>query len=176
MTMTITIRLIKPADITAVVALQDSCYSDALYESPVLLQQRLSVAADSCWLAENANGQLLAYLFCYPSINGQITPLASAFTLNAMPELLYLHDMAVNPAARGLGLASRLLATAQQYALSQGLTKLALVAVQGSVPYWQRQGFRVVTKLTGSAEHALNSYQGEQARYMQAALFSDTKG
>ncbi|MBV2128742.1 GNAT family N-acetyltransferase [Arsukibacterium indicum] len=168
--MTITIRLIKPADIMAVVALQDSCYSDALYESPALLQQRLSVAADSCWLAENANGQLLAYLFSYPSINGHITPLASAFAPSTLPQLLYLHDMAVSPAARGLGLASRLLATAQQHALSQGLTKLALVAVQGSVPYWQRQGFNEVTGLSDNAEQALASYQGEQARYMQARL------
>ncbi|MDX1677820.1 GNAT family N-acetyltransferase [Arsukibacterium sp.] len=168
--MTITIRLIKPADITAVVALQDSCYSDALYESPALLQQRLSVAADSCWLAENANGQLLAYLFSYPSISGYITPLASAFAPSTLPQLLYLHDMAVSPAARGLGLASRLLATAQQHAISQGLTKLALVAVQGSVPYWQRQGFNEVTVLCDNAEQALASYQGEQARYMQAEL------
>lgn len=165
--MTIGIRLITPADIPAVVALQDSCYSDALYESPALLQQRLTSAAGSCWLAENADGRLLAYLFSYPSINGYVTPLASAFSVSAIPELLYLHDMAVNPAARGLGLASQLLATAKQYALSLGLSKLALVAVQGSVPYWQRHGFAVVNELSDSAITALAGYHGEQACYMQ---------
>ena len=168
--MTTSIRLIKPEDIPAVVALQDSCYSDALYESPALLQQRLAAAADSCWLAEDAKGQLLAYLFSYPSINGHITPLASAFKVSNTPELLYLHDMAVSPGARSLGLASGLLAIAKQHALSLGLTKLALVAVQGSVPYWQRHGFHLVTTLADSAEQALGSYRGEQARYMQAAL------
>ena len=168
--MTVSIRLMTPADIPGVVALQDSCYSDALYESPALLQQRLAAAADSCWLAENANGQLLAYLFSYPSMNGYVTPLASAFNVSNTAELLYLHDMAVSPAARGLGLASRLLATAKQHSLSLGLTKLALVAVQGSVPYWQRHGFAVIHELSDSAISALASYQGEQAHYMQAAL------
>lgn len=165
--MTTSIRLMTPADIPAVVALQDCCYSDALYESPALLSQRLQAAANSCWLVENSAGELLAYLFSYPSINGYVTPLASAFAPAAAAELLYLHDMAVNPAARGLGLASRLLAKAKQHALSLGLTKLALVAVQGSVPYWQRHGFAVVNELSESAISALVSYHGEQACYMQ---------
>ena len=165
--MILSYRLISQADLAAVVALQDGCYSDALYESPALLSQRLQVAANSCWLAENSAGELLAYLFSYPSINGYVTPLASAFAPAAAPELLYLHDMAVSPAARGLGLASQLLVTAKQHALSLGLTKLALVAVQGSVPYWQRHGFAVVNPLSASAISALASYHGEQACYMQ---------
>ncbi|MBZ9611873.1 GNAT family N-acetyltransferase [Rheinheimera maricola] len=165
--MTISIRLMTPADIPAVVALQDSCYSDALYESPALLSQRLQAAASSCWLAESSAGELLGYLFSYPSINGYVTPLASAFAPAGAPQLLYLHDMAVSPAARGLGLASQLLAMAKQHALSLGLSKLALVAVQGSVPYWQRHGFVVVNQLPASALSALASYLGEQACYMQ---------
>ncbi len=168
--MTTSLRLMTPADIPAVVALQDCCYSDALYESPALLSQRLQVAANSCWLAENSAGELLAYLFSYPSTDGYVTPLASAFAPSAAPQLLYLHDMAVNPAARGLGLASQLLAMAKQHALSQGLTKLALVAVQGSVPYWQRHGFAVVNQLADSAISALAGYHGEQANYMQLSL------
>lgn len=162
-----TIRLIQQADLPAVVALQDGCYSDALYESPALLSQRLHAAANSCWLAENSAGELLAYLFSYPSINGYVTPLASAFAPAAAPELLYLHDMAVSPAARGLGLANNLLGIAKQHALSLGLTKLVLVAVQGSVPYWQRHGFAVVKQLSASATSALASYHSEQACYMQ---------
>ena len=165
--MMISIRLMTPTDIPAVVALQDSCYSDALYESPALLRQRLQAAESSCWLAENSAGELLAYLFSYPSINGYVTPLASAFKPAGAPELLYLHDMAVSLAARGLGLANNLLAKAKQHALSLGLTKLALVAVQGSVPYWQRHGFAVVKPLSASAVSALASYHGEQACYMQ---------
>ncbi|WP_445768725.1 GNAT family N-acetyltransferase [Rheinheimera sp.] len=169
----ITLRLITVADLAAIVRLQDSCYSDALYESPELLSQRLAVAANSCWLTQNSNGELLAYLFSYPAQDGYITPLAAEFTPAAKPELLYLHDMAVSPKARGLGIAGKLLQNAKQYALSLGLSKLGLVAVQGSVPYWQRQGFTVVHNVMPEAKLALASYQGEQACYMQLPLEKD---
>ncbi|GAB2922483.1 hypothetical protein [Rheinheimera gaetbuli] len=41
------------------------------------------------------------------------------------------------------------------------------MAVQGSVPYWQRHGFVVVNELSDSAISALAGYHGEQACYMQ---------
>lgn len=171
----INLRLITAADFAAVVKLQNSCYSDALYESPALLTQRLTVAANSCWLAENSAGELLAYLFSYPAADGYVTPLAAPFTPSITPALLYLHDMAVSSGARGLGLAGQLLQVAKQYALNLGVSKLALVAVQGSVPFWQRHGFTVVNNVTAEAESALASYHGEQACYMQLPLQKDNK-
>lgn len=164
--MSVTIRLMQQADIPAVIALQDSCYSDALYEPPALLSLRLTQATSSCWLAEDAAGKLLAYLFSYPSLAGNITKLATDFAVAQKPELLYLHDMAVSASARGLGLASALLNMAMQYAQQLGLTQMALVAVQGSVPYWQKQGFVVQTRLSQDAQAALNSYTDERAQYM----------
>lgn len=161
-----TLRLMQPSDISAVLALQDSCYSDALYEPPALLATRLASAAASCWLAENSTGELLAYLFSYPSLPGKITVLATDFVVADKPELLYLHDMAVSKQARGLGLAKMLLASAKQYAQQLGVTQLALVAVQGSVPYWQKQGFVVQAHVGQDAQAALNSYTGERAQYM----------
>lgn len=164
--MSVILRLMQPSDIPAVIALQDSCYSDALFEPPALLAARLASATQSCWLAENPIGELLAYLFSYPSLLGKITVLATDFVVADKPELLYLHDMAVSEQARGLGLAKLLLASAKQYAKQLNLTQLALVAVQGSVPYWQKQGFVVQEKLNQDAQAALNSYTGERAQYM----------
>ncbi|MFP3345463.1 GNAT family N-acetyltransferase, partial [Halomonas sp. SIMBA_159] len=79
----------------------------------------------------------------------------------------YLHDMAVSQNARGLGLASRLLNYAEQYAIELGFSRLALVAVQGSVPYWQKRGFVVVNLSSSEATRALASYSGQHAMYMQ---------
>jgi ribosomal protein S18 acetylase RimI-like enzyme len=168
--MSIQIRLIRAADLAAVMALQDSCYSNNLYEPPELLVRRLAAAPESCWLAESPAGELLAYLFCYPSLAGKVTPLGSPFQVASKPELLYLHDMAVSTKARGLGLASRLLQQAEDFACQYSLSRLALVAVQGSVGYWQRQGFIVQDQPTAEAQAALNSYRGEQARYMMKAF------
>lgn len=168
--MTARIRLITSADLPAVVALQDSCYDNTLYEPATLLAERLASAADSCWLIENSLRELLAYLFAYPAAEGSVTPLAQPFAVSATPQVLYLHDMAVSPLARGQALATRLLAHAEQYAIYRQLTKLALVAVQGSESYWQQHGF--VTQQPGSvlSQQALASYIGQDARYMQKVL------
>lgn len=167
--MTASLRLMQATDLAGVAALQDQCYGNLLYEPPALLAVRWQSAASSCWVACSDTGQLLAYLFCYPSQDGKVTPLAQPFSPANEPELLYMHDMAVSPLARGQGLAARLLAQAEQFALYRQLPKLALVAVQGSVPYWQKQGF-VLQAVTEEAQHALQSYTGENARYMQKAL------
>lgn len=164
--MSVKIRLMQHDDLPAVIALQDQCYSDALYEPPTLLSQRLASAPQSCWLVEAADGELLAYLFSYPALLGKVTVLASPFAVAQEPELLYLHDMAVSDQARGQGVARALLMQAKQYAAELGLSTLALVAVQGSVPYWQKQGFVIQPPLNAAAEAALKSYTGERAQYM----------
>lgn len=164
------IRQMADADLANVSQLQDSCYADNLYEAPQLLQQRLASHPHSCWLAENTNKQLLAYLFSYPSRSGQVMPLGSLFNQYADADVLYLHDMAVSDRARGAGLAGRLLRQAEAYAAELGLSRLALVAVQGSMPYWHKQGFAVVADITPQQQLALHSYIGQQAVYMQKSL------
>ena len=164
------IRLIKPADLAEVQAIQDCCYGDELFEDTALIESRLLSQPNSCWLAQNHDGKVLAYLFSYPSRDKRVAPLGSEFERYNDATLLYLHDMAVSPTARGLGLAPELLATAERYAIMCGLNQLALVAVQGSVPYWQKQGFSVVELTEVSALQALESYQGQNAVYMQKKL------
>ncbi len=168
--MAFSIRLITPADLPAIVRLQESCYSEALYESPAILLQRLEAAPKSCWLAEDATGQLLAYLFSYPSLDRQVSALAAPFNVPVNPNVLYLHDLAVSSVARGLAIPAMLLATAKGYAHQQRLSKLALVAVQGALPYWQRHGFQAIHLLPKAATTALASYQPEHAHYMQLTL------
>lgn len=165
-----TIRLITPADLPAVITIQDSCYSDALFEAPELLNQRVTAQPQSCWLAENNAKHVLAYLLSYPAMIGDIAPLGSPFKQVVNANTLYLHDMAVDNRARGLGLAQQLLQQALRFAAERGLTNLALVAVQGAVPYWQRYGFTAVAVTNKQGLQALHSYTGQQAVYMQKPL------
>ncbi|GGW49491.1 GNAT family N-acetyltransferase [Alishewanella tabrizica] len=184
--MQVKIRLMQQTDLPAVIALQDRCYSAALYEPPTLLSARLAVAKQSCWIAEmtavekieactTASLQahkpaqhipVLAYLFSYPSYFGKLSALASPFVIAEKPDLLYLHDMAVSEAARGTGVATALLTQAKQHAQHLSVRQLGLVAVQGSVGYWQRQGFSLQNALDDAAIRALSSYTGERAQYM----------
>ncbi|SEH95233.1 Predicted N-acetyltransferase YhbS [Rheinheimera pacifica] len=168
--MSIHIRLINEADLGAIVTIQDSCYAAELFEDAGLIRRRLASQPQSCWLAEDSKGEVLAYLFSYPSRDNQVAPLGSSFGSYADAELLYLHDMAVSHNARGMRLAPQLLALAEQYAADLGFNRLALVAVQGSVPYWQKQGFEMVTLTETTALQALASYTGQNAVYMQKLL------
>ena len=169
--MDVRIRLLQADDLAKVVALQDHCYSDDLYEPPALLGARLKVAAESCWMAENTAGELLGYLFSYPALTQHVTVLASQFERAAAADLLYLHDLAVSEAARGKGIAAILLKQAEQHAAALSLPCLALVAVQKSQRFWHKQGFIAHRLIAEKAQCALHSY-GLDAVYMQKPLTS----
>lgn len=162
------IRLMQHTDLPAVVRLQDSCYADAFFEPADVVYQRLMLYPQSCWVACYRE-KLWGYLFSYPSLSGQINPLGAEFGRYEQADCLYLHDMAVSMDARGQGVATALLQTAQAYAATLGLQQLGLVAVQNSTSFWQQHGFVVQTGLSDSASTALSSY-GADARYLLAAL------
>ncbi|HEX2010925.1 MAG TPA: GNAT family N-acetyltransferase, partial [Roseateles sp.] len=126
-------------------------------------------AFETCWMAWRGSTPL-AYLVSLPACLESLPALdAPHWMPQARPRLLYLHDMAVAPEARALGLAGRLLAQAEQRAGVLGLAELALVAVQGSEPYWQRRGFATLGALPARLAAKLTSF-GEQARFMRRQL------
>ena len=111
-------------------------------------------------------GELAAYLLGYPSRIGQITPLHGDFKPAAQPDCLYLHDLAVSPHCQGQALGPRLVRHA--WAQAERLWNLqasTLVAVQGSLPFWQRLGYAEATP-DELARPYLASY-GAGARYCQ---------
>ena len=161
------IRLMQHTDLPAVVRLQDSCYTDALFEPAEVVHQRLMLYPQSCWVACYQE-KLWGYLFSYPSVAAQVNPLGAEFGRYEQANCLYLHDMAVSMDARGQGVASALLQAARQYAQTLGLTQLALVAVQNSASFWQQHGFVQQQDLSDNALSALQTY-GEAAVYMCSA-------
>ena len=72
----------------------------------------------------------------FPALNAEPLPSQAADTL-------YLHDLALHPRARGSGVATRLVNQVLVSARQAGLQQAALIAIQGSVPFWQRFGFAV---------------------------------
>ena len=137
------LRPLGAADVPAVLALQAQCYEAQFLEGAPAFEAKLHAAAgfESSWMAWQGDTPL-AYLVALPVCEDSLPALdAPAVVLPAAPRLLYLHDLAVAPAGRALGLGRRLVAQIEQRARVLGLMRLGLVAVQGSVPYWQRQGF-----------------------------------
>lgn len=162
------LRRLDPDDLDAVLRIQANAYPE-LAESPAAIADRLLQAPHWCWGAER-DDQLCAYFLTHPwrvptppEWNREL-PL-----LPAQSHMLYLHDLAIGPTARGSGLAARLVDTVLQRARHARFTHAMLVAVQDSQRFWQRQGFTVrPTVITGIAS-SLQGY-GEDARLMTRSL------
>lgn len=165
------IHPLVPADLPELLRIQAACYGAGYLEGADRFAARLAVAPHSCWLARGADGFARAYLVACPTLRGAITPLNAVFEPAAQPDTLYLHDLAVHPDAAGLGLGPRLVHTALAWAAEHHLSHSALVAVQGSLPFWGRLGYAAAPPAPGAAR-ALASY-GPGALYLARDLARD---
>jgi GNAT superfamily N-acetyltransferase len=162
------LHAMTPADLDAVLALQQRCYGVDFLEHREAFEAKLAATQglDCCWMARRDDGEPLAYAVSLPVCEATLPALdAPRCERPAAPTLLYLHDMAVAPEARSLGLAARLLARLRERAHALGLPCMGLVAVQGSVPYWQRQGFAEPAALAAPLAAKLASF-GAEARFL----------
>jgi ribosomal protein S18 acetylase RimI-like enzyme len=57
--------------------------------------------------------------------------------------VMYIHDLAVQPEARGLGVADHLLKRLDDAARGSAVSQWHLVSVQGSQGFWEKRGFEV---------------------------------
>lgn len=169
------IRPMRPTDLDAVLRVQRSCYPARYLEPPESFGNKLRHAPDSCWVIE-AGGQVGAYLVCLPADERNLPVLHDTdWCAPEQPTLLYLHDLAVSPGFRGQGAAQALIDRARARATQAGLRRLALVAVQGSEPYWARQGFRPGQPLQDGLIRSLRSF-GDGARFMVCDPHQDVPG
>ncbi len=156
-------RAMRSADLPAVMAIVAACHPHFL-EGPAIFEERMRLSPEGCWLLEGA-GAAHGYAVMHPAL--RFAPPALDTLLGELPQgdrVWYLHDVALLPQARGEGAASRLIAIAGRAARRAGLDRLALVAVNGSAPFWARRGFSRISQ-PGLAEK-LVSY-GQDAVYLE---------
>lgn len=163
------VRPLSTADVASLLHIQTVCYGSDFLETHAIFAQRLGCpyhCSIGVVRSDAADPALLAYLAAYWSNPGKITPLNGPFTAPAAGEqVLYVHDMSVLPALAGQGVATHLLQRLLQHARDRQLRHAALVSVQGSQAYWERQGFRVTDVLDAQQMAHLKTY-GEGACYM----------
>lgn len=167
------LRPLRVADVPQVLALQAQCYEAQFLESGKAFEAKLGAAEPHrcSWLA--CQGSVaLAYVVALPVCLRALPVLgATSIAISAQPELLYLHDLAVAPAGRSLGLGRRLAVQVEHSAQALGLDRIGLVAVQSSEAYWRRLGFEELEILPEGLAVKLASF-GAEARWMERRLRS----
>lgn len=163
------IRLLRPADLPEVLRIQAQCYTAIEPESAQSLRAKIEASPATCLLAQAGTGAV-GYLIAVP-VRAPYLPALDAprFELAADADTLYLHDLAVAPEGRGTGAGKALVRSARAAGCASGLRKACLIAIQGSVPYWQEFGFEPVTAPEAGLAAKLASY-GAGAQLMAASL------
>lgn len=160
-------RRMAPADLAAVMAIAAVIHPD-YPEGEAVFAERLRLAPEGCHVLAGARGDLVGYLVSHPWPAGVVPVLNSL--LGAIPpdtRNWYVHDLALLPSGRGGGAAGRIVAEIARLAVQAGYASLALVAVNDSTGFWQRQGFREIDD--PALARKLASYD-DAARYMRRDL------
>lgn len=129
-----------PQDLGDVLALQALGYPPALQDSASAFLSRMALAP-TLNLVARQGVDLRAYLVSHPWEAGSPPPVDAVLPRSAPQDCWYVHDLSVAEAARGQGLARRLLVAGRDAALGLALARSELIAVEGAAPFWRRQGW-----------------------------------
>lgn len=161
------IRVIRDSDWPAIERIQRESFPPQAIESSEVLQTISRHSPETCLLAES--DVPLGYVLAHPWIPGDLPPIkASLPPLPADAPCLFFHDLAITPAARGTGLAHRLVEEVLAWARRRGLTQGSLVAVQNGRPFWARYGFEEDPVLTERFRDTVGQLYGLDFAFMTA--------
>lgn len=169
MTASPTIRPLRLEDMPSVASLQTTVFQPHFHETEDELASRLAVAAPFCWAAVDADGGLMAYILSHPWLAGSPPAIGTHLQPPPATDNWFIHDLAIGPTARGLGLGRDLVRAASRAAMAAGLVRGDLVAVQGAWSFWNKLGYEPQSDLPPALAAKVAGY-GEDARYMTARL------
>jgi ribosomal protein S18 acetylase RimI-like enzyme len=156
------------ADFPSILTIQALCYTELVPESEQSLRAKLLASPLTCYVACQY-ASVIGYLIAVPWHFGDPPELnAETCILPADTDSLYLHDMAVAPTARKLGVGKILIENFIKQTVVLKFSSASLIAVQDSQGYWQRYGFRMVSP-TATLKAKLLSY-GANVAYMQRVI------
>ena len=156
-------RAMTAADIPTVDAIGEIVHPD-FPEDIAVMENRFALFSAGCFVAD-ADGAAIGYAISHPSVIGRPAPLNHVLSaLDTAADCLFLHDIALTEASRGLGFGRSLLPELMGVARRTGFARLGLVSVNNSRAFWLAQGFTVFAGDDVLAAK-LMSYEPD-ARYM----------
>jgi len=156
-------RPMTTADLDAVVRIATVSFPDH-FEGRDCFGNRLALNPSGCFVLADGGAPPEGYLIAYPWRADDAPALNTLLgTIPGDAAVMYLHDLALDPAARGGDLSRSIVDRLADDARAAGWPSLALVAVNDAAPFWERHGFTIVDR-PGMADK-LAGY-GAAARYM----------
>ena len=150
-------RPMNGSDLDGVMAVAEVVHPD-YPERPAVFAERLELFPPGCHVLADG-GDVFGYIVSHPWRAGEPVPLDSLLeALPAVEGTRYLHDIALLPEARGAGHAGRGVARVVRDAYLAAAPSLSLVAIPGTQPFWEGQGFAVRSEAL--APGALGAYGG----------------
>lgn len=129
-------------DIPAVYELSDRVHKK-YPERQDVLKEKFELFPKGCFTLKAAGENVIfGYCFSHPWIDGA-PPALDGFleTLTESPSSYFIHDLAIDPSMQRRNLAAALMPNIVSIAKGIAVPRLALVAVNGSEPFWSRMGF-----------------------------------
>lgn len=156
------IRAMRPADLPAVFALQCRAYPADYHEPVEAFASRLVAGSEHCFVAERA-GQLVGYVFAHPWA-GEPPRLHLPLRPSDTADHVFLHDMAVDPACRGMASGKLLHDAVLESLAGRGFSAMQLVAVGAARRFWQGLGWHL------APEQSLPACYGESVRMTRGLI------
>jgi hypothetical protein len=154
------------ADLDGVMAVASTVHA-SFPERRDVFSERLALFPAGCHVLKDACGRICGYAVSHPWDPVLPVPLDTLLVTLPATANRYIHDVAILPALRGSGFAGEVVGRVVRDACRDACSSLTLVAVSGSQPFWERQGFRAESDPDLSGK--LESYGGD-ARLMKRSL------
>jgi GNAT superfamily N-acetyltransferase len=162
-----TIRPFGQGDLPSALALQALIYPNNLKEAEPAFASHLNPRPSYC-LTGVVAGKLAGYLLAHGWRRDAPPAIGMVVSAGAWHDVLYIHDLAVAPNARGTGLGRALAKRAIILASRDGIRKAELVAVEGADRFWASIGFRA-SHASSSIAEKVDAY-GPMAKWMCRAI------
>lgn len=158
-------RDIIESDWPAILRIQSEVYYEFAPESEAVMRSKATCGPRTSFVAVDEQHAIVAYCLAHPYPPNQVAVIGTADSSELEPtNNLYLHDLAVEKASAGRGVAQTLFAHLTTIAQSSGYQTISLVAVQQAAGFWTKMGFNPSTHATIN-----DSYTGD-ATFMTRRL------
>lgn len=137
------------------------------FEAEAVLTEKFELYRNGCYLLE-VSEKPAGYVLSHPWKRGTLPALDTLLgEIPADADSYYIHDLALLPVTRGVGAAGQIVGGLTKHAKAMGYPTMSLVAVNGSVAFWEKQGF--ATEDRPELAEKLAAYE-DAARYMVKVL------